>query len=121
MNKVYQKQFYIKDKQNGDCLRACLETITGIALPIFPKISVYITILKHHGWNIEADEQLEYLEFRNNENEEFYISIGDGGRGTLHATIIDKKGNLLHDPYHNGTGNLNTKEVIVLYKIDKKI
>ena len=116
MKKVFQKSFFEDGVSKGDCLRACIETITQISLPVFHKISVYMKILEKHGWVVETDENIENLPFRKNRFNEYFISVGDSGRGCDHAVIVDENGALIHDPFPNGNGNINSKYIIVFHK-----
>lgn len=97
MKKVYQKEFYESGVSTGDCLRACIESITEIDnLPNYTKIGHYFPILKENKLKVDEDVDFEMLEFYNLAFD-FVIGIGQSARKCDHACVYDLKGNLVHD------------------------
>ena len=117
MEKIYQKRFHNEGVSKGDCLRACLETITGIkGLPHFTQIGSYDDILESHGFGIDQDD-LQYLEIWHDMYNGVCIGCGESSRGCGHAVIIDKKGNLIHDPHPSGEGVKKIDYCLIITKL----
>jgi len=117
IKKVFQKTFHIEGVSKGDCLRACLETITEIqGLPHYTQIGPYDDILEYNGFSIDQDD-LQYLEFAENMYKDVCIAVGESPRGVHHAVIIDKKGNLIHDPHPEGGGISEVKYCFIISKL----
>lgn len=93
----------------GDCLAACMATITGIPLSRFPKQSDadwdnHYNNLRHflnlNGWCIAWFENLADVHFANAP----IIVSGKSPRGDYDHATIWQRGVLAHDPFPDGGG-----------------
>jgi hypothetical protein len=121
MKKVYQTEFGDK----GNCLSACISTITGIKINKLPKIDLYDgwlrrynSGLKYHGYVLLYDKSCNISAYLDGG---CYICAGKTKRGTHHAVVF-KNGKMIHDPHPDGTGLQGISEMYYLaYYIDEDV
>ena len=121
MEKVFQKSFHVENVSRGDCLRACIESITGIKnLEHYTQIDKYVEPLWDNDLELTCTKKTDFPDSAY----DYCIGCGPAARGVHHACVYDLKGNLVHDPYPNGNGLIQLDyyyyfEKVVIIKIDE--
>lgn len=115
MRKVFQSTFYKEGESKGDCLRSCIQTLTGIQdLPLYTNVERYEKLLEHNGWHVEYDS-IPYLD-QYVGVDGCFIGTGPAERGCWHAVIVDNKGDLVHDPHPSGKGLISLESITIIQK-----
>jgi hypothetical protein len=109
MIQQYQTKFYNHDRhERGDCLRACLSSITELPIDCF----------EHKTWIGDYFDKMEPLGFSYVGStisisgigqcegvDGLFIAFGETDRNVcLHAVVINSNGDLIHDPHPEGNG-----------------
>jgi hypothetical protein len=108
MKKIFQTTFFDSDKgTRGDCLRACLSSITEFPIELFPLstwIGDYYDLFLPLGLDYEFVSNVSLIGDHPG-IDGMYIAYGETERtGRLHAVVINATGELVHDPYPSGNG-----------------
>lgn len=122
LKKYEQTLFYNKElNQRGDCLRACLSTLLQInpnTLPNYTRISDYLE-LEEIYFNYTGFYTVGSLDSLKDEKgiNGLFIAYGKSSRDCLHAIIIDKQGNVFHDPHPSKEGIKKIENIYIIEKL----
>lgn len=124
MKKVFQSTLNHNPERMvyGDCLTACLATLTGIDKDKFPvqadnnwdkHYSAIRFFLKQNGLGIVWFENDAKVMIADNP----YIASGKSPRGNYDHAVIMQRSEIVHDPHPDGGGILDTRiyEMLVPY------
>lgn len=100
----------------GDCWKACIASLMDVedyeSVPHFVALDDWFVETYRYVWDVHG---LSLRKWRNAANipdgPEFFIGVGPSPRGDFHhAVIIDRAGNLIHDPHPSKLGILEVEE-----------
>lgn len=130
-HKVDQTIFVGDSARKGNCVAACVATVTGVSLDRVPHFiefgiaygdsddvhevshgnnwwAMMLGFLAGHGlWVVEVDKVTDA------DRHEFALVAGMSPRGVLHQ-VIYREGRLWHDPHPSRAGVLDVREVLVI-------
>jgi len=112
-----QTEFFKEGISRGDCLRACIASLTGIPFEqIHHSVQMedYLGLILNNGFDINCTDRIEKVE--SNGIDGYFIGVGPTPRGPYHAVIINKNGDLVHDPHPSGVG---ISKLVYIYEIEK--
>ena len=103
MKPIMQKQRH-SEETIGDCLRACICSILEISdegVPNFAEDPNY----PHQLLAFLDERKLELMDSKDKpDNVDFMMGWGLSPRKLYHSVVLDRDGNLVHDPHPDGGG-----------------
>ena len=119
-----QTLFYNKElNQRGDCLRACIATLLDIkpeTLPHSTHFSDYIEVEEIY-WNYTGFMCVDSLDKIQDEEgiDGLFMAYGESSRGCYHAVIINKQGEIVHDPHPSKEGIKDIQGIWIIEPMEK--
>lgn len=100
----------------GDCWKACIASLLDIedydSVPHFVALEdwwgeTYRFVWKTTGQSLRKWRDTQYMP----DSIDIFIGVGPSPRGDFHhAVIVDRAGNLIHDPHPSNMGVLNVED-----------
>ncbi|WP_426940271.1 hypothetical protein [Pseudarthrobacter sp. S6] len=100
----------------GDCWKACVASL--LSVPEYDSVPHFVTFKDWWGetnryvWDLTGKNLTKWRDSKFiPEGIEFFIGTGPSPRGSFHhAVIVDRAGNLIHDPHPSGLGILHVED-----------
>lgn len=100
----------------GDCWKACIASLMGIedydSVPHFVALEDWWGATYNYVWETTGQSLRKWRDAQHiPDGMDLFIGVGPSPRGDFHhAVIVDRAGNLVHDPHPSGMGILDVEE-----------
>ena len=109
--KIYQTRFGDPD---GNCLAACVATITGLPLEDFPPLKSEAWLFHWNAWLRERGWTMDWWRVGQGEVPAgFSVCSGTSPRGDFHHSVVYLDGKHFHDPHPDQTWILDEDDWLV--------